>query len=427
MNDYPDQDIVFIDADAIVRQEPVLFDELSERREHDVAVHYHPVNRANKELLSGTLWLANTARVAKLIDVWHKTAIDNVHVRHQRCLDMAIREMNAAGKDIRVFTLPREYTLIYDYYRRERPRPEPVVEHFQASRKYRYTMGGKAKKRTVQRASRSIPVWPSRSKTRLEAVDAGRPKIHAGRRAAIHDEGPVERVHSASGVTFSVIIPAYKATAFIGECLGSIVEQRRFQDFDDFEILLGIDGCEETRAKVEEIKHAYKNLKVFWFPENHGPYVVRNTLVQQSRGDYLIFFDADDVALSGLIDYCERQYHKPALSSFRYYIYGDMLKSGVSCGVFGIRRKDFDSLGGFMPWECAADTEFRWRAKRYGIQTPVSMRALFYRRRHAGCLTRRKDTGKGSPLRKQYSRMILNRSIRTKKVPVKTAPCEVMA
>jgi len=140
---YPDKDIVFIDADGIVRRYPVLFDQLSTDHAYDMAAHFHPYKGTNingGSLLSGTLWIQNSDRGKRLVSEWHKIAQDHPKVRHQHCLRLAVNELNRKGVGIKVYRMPREYTLIFDYYRGKN-RPKPVIEHFQASRKLRREVG----------------------------------------------------------------------------------------------------------------------------------------------------------------------------------------------------------------------------------------------------------------------------------------------
>ena len=139
---FPDKDIVFIDADGIVRKHPVLFDELSEKRAHDVAAHFHPYRTGAQggSLLSGTLWFQNSDTGRRLVRAWHRIGVEHPDVRHQHCLRLALHEFNTGGIHIRLYKLPSEYTLIFDYYRGAN-RPDPVIEHFQASRRLRKEVG----------------------------------------------------------------------------------------------------------------------------------------------------------------------------------------------------------------------------------------------------------------------------------------------
>lgn len=62
---------------------------------------------------------------------------------------------------------------------------------------------------------------------------------------------------------FSIIIAAYRTKDFIQECLEAIENQTYFKNNDNYEILLGIDGCIETLEKVQQIKNKIRNIKVF--------------------------------------------------------------------------------------------------------------------------------------------------------------------
>ena len=93
----------------------------------------------------------------------------------------------------------------------------------------------------------------------------------------------------------SIIIPAYKASLYIKECLDSIQGQTYFSDNGNYEILLGIDGCAETLETVEKIRGQYKNLKVFMMESNKGVYITLNTLLSLVSADNVIIFNADDV------------------------------------------------------------------------------------------------------------------------------------
>jgi len=129
------EDIVFIDADAIIRKRPVLFDELSASGDYDIAFHRFSQSRLDpgKELLSGTLWIANSEIGRVVVTEWHREATGRPAIRHQRALDEVLK---AKCRGARQFLLPIEYTAIYDHPA-VRGRVEPVIEHFQASRRLR--------------------------------------------------------------------------------------------------------------------------------------------------------------------------------------------------------------------------------------------------------------------------------------------------
>ena len=139
MADHPGRDIVWVDADGMFRSYPTLFDELSVCRAYDIAFHRFKQSRLDpgKELLSGTLWVANTERGRDIVARWDRYARAHPEIRHQKALDCVLR---AERPDARVFALPIEYCAIFDHPA-VRGRIVPVIEHFQASRRLRRQVG----------------------------------------------------------------------------------------------------------------------------------------------------------------------------------------------------------------------------------------------------------------------------------------------
>lgn len=138
---FPDKDIVFIDADAVVRSYPTRFDELSECGVYDMAAHFFEQSRVERgELLSGTLWFANNDAARRLVREWDEYGRRNPGTRHQKCLQAVLK---ASGDRVRVYRLPLEYTCIFDHPARRGK--EAVIEHFQASRRYRKQRLGRSK------------------------------------------------------------------------------------------------------------------------------------------------------------------------------------------------------------------------------------------------------------------------------------------
>lgn len=209
------------------------------------------------------------------------------------------------------------------------------------------------------------------------------------------------------GGDISFIIPAWNAAEFLQECLDSLVAQTHLLAGDNqYEILLGVDACKSTRKRALKIAGNYSNLQVHYFERNYGPYILKNSLARIAKHKRLMFFDADDTASPGMIErllLCDQEPDGMAVYMNGCDSNGEVKKT---CGVFLIRKADFLRMGGFMPWQCAADTEF---LQRLGIaQVPKIFldEVVMHRRVHDKQLTTKPDTGFGSTLRGGYIRQI---------------------
>ena len=89
----------------------------------------------------------------------------------------------------------------------------------------------------------------------------------------------------------SVILPAYNASNYIKEAIGSVLEQT----YGNFEIIVINDGStDDTENKLLSIKDGrIRYIKT----ENSGNYFARNRGIRESRGEYIAFLDTDDIWL----------------------------------------------------------------------------------------------------------------------------------
>ena len=124
--------LLYVDADAIVRREPEFLYDI----DCDIALRYQDFTWKKNESLSGTIYMANNDKTKKLCDVWDK--LNKKYAKKPRYLEQwnlgkAIEEM----QDLKIVNLPPEYTFIFDIMKRIYPNTKPVIEHFQASRRFR--------------------------------------------------------------------------------------------------------------------------------------------------------------------------------------------------------------------------------------------------------------------------------------------------
>lgn len=91
----------------------------------------------------------------------------------------------------------------------------------------------------------------------------------------------------------SVIVPVYNAEKYLHRCVDSILTQT----FDNFELLLINDGSNDNSGVICD-EYALKDSRVRVFhKENGGVSSARNLGLDNSKGEWIAFCDADDYAL----------------------------------------------------------------------------------------------------------------------------------
>lgn len=91
-------------------------------------------------------------------------------------------------------------------------------------------------------------------------------------------------------IQISIIIPVYNVYKWLDECMESIVNQT----FSDFEVILINDGSTDgSDVKCEKWKGLDERIRVI-SKRNEGPSIARNCGIQNAKGEYLVFIDADD-------------------------------------------------------------------------------------------------------------------------------------
>ena len=136
MQDYPDKNIVWIDADAEVKAYPALFNDLM----CDFACHIKPrnLNRPNlRGLCAGTLFIRNCPTMLSFLSLWQQENERGLR-QDPRHTDQEglYRTLGASQFRYLYFeALPAAYTHIFDDPISDRF--TSVICHYQASRKYK--------------------------------------------------------------------------------------------------------------------------------------------------------------------------------------------------------------------------------------------------------------------------------------------------
>ena len=90
--------------------------------------------------------------------------------------------------------------------------------------------------------------------------------------------------------TISVIVPVYKAEAYLHRCVDSMLNQT----FEDFELILIDDGSPDRSGRICD-EYAAKDPRIRVFhKENGGVSSARNLGLDNACGEWIAFVDADD-------------------------------------------------------------------------------------------------------------------------------------
>ena len=91
--------------------------------------------------------------------------------------------------------------------------------------------------------------------------------------------------------SISVIVPVYQAEKFLHRCADSVFRQT----FSDWELLLVNDGSTDGSAALcDRLAARDSRVRVFHRKKNQGVSAARNLGLNEARGDYVAFLDADD-------------------------------------------------------------------------------------------------------------------------------------
>jgi len=105
---------------------------------------------------------------------------------------------------------------------------------------------------------------------------------------------PTEDYTSRHANTVSVVIPCYNHAHFLEQAIESVLTQ----SYRDFEIIVVDDGSTDDTA---EVVRKYSPV-CYIYQENSGLSAARNTGLRHSRGEFLVFLDADDRLLPDALE-----------------------------------------------------------------------------------------------------------------------------
>lgn len=98
----------------------------------------------------------------------------------------------------------------------------------------------------------------------------------------------------------SVIVPVYNVKPYLNECIESIVKQ----SYRNLEIILVDDGSNDGSSEICDLWPLRDDRIRVIHQENRGLSGARNSGIDASTGDYILFVDSDDLVGTDLVAHC---------------------------------------------------------------------------------------------------------------------------
>jgi glycosyltransferase involved in cell wall biosynthesis len=96
----------------------------------------------------------------------------------------------------------------------------------------------------------------------------------------------------------SIIIPLFNAEEYVSDAINSVIHQT----YSNWECIIIDDGSTDNSKTIALNFCKLDNRFKYFFQENSGPSCARNNGLRLSKGEYLLFLDADDVLFPEMID-----------------------------------------------------------------------------------------------------------------------------
>lgn len=96
----------------------------------------------------------------------------------------------------------------------------------------------------------------------------------------------------------TIVVPAHNAEDYLKENIEAILGQT----YKNLEVIYVCDGCTDRTVEILEIYQNDSRLKVIVQKENQGAAISRNIGMEMATGDWIIFWDADDLFAPEMIE-----------------------------------------------------------------------------------------------------------------------------
>ena len=119
----------------------------------------------------------------------------------------------------------------------------------------------------------------------------------------------------------SIVVPVYNAARFMDDTIQTVQNQT----YQNWELLL-VDDCssDDSVLIIQKYLKKDKRIKFFMLSENSGAAIARNTGIDNAKGRYLAFLDADDLWVKNKLELqVSFMQEKNAAFSFTGYEFAD--------------------------------------------------------------------------------------------------------
>jgi glycosyltransferase involved in cell wall biosynthesis len=148
-------------------------------------------------------------------------------------------------------------------------------------------------------------------------------------------------------IKFSIIIPTFNRAHLIAETIRSFVNQ----SYSNWEIIVVDDGATDN---TPELVQSYNDPRIQSSrrssQHDKGPSGCRNYGLSLAKGEYILFFDDDDIAHPDLLSLCMEQFSQKDIDFCRYLrevFYNDfdiVFDSNTDFDLFEITEEDLEAV-----------------------------------------------------------------------------------
>ena len=219
-------------------------------------------------------------------------------------------------------------------------------------------------------------------------------------------QDPLHPAHprpAAGAPAISVVIPVFNGAEYLNRQLRSLADER-LSGAVAFEVIVADNGSTDGSVGVAKAWGDRLDLRVIEASERRGQAHARNRGAAAAKTDLLLFLDQDDEVARGYIGHMHtalehapfvaaRMDPRPLNAGWRLHS-RDLAQEHGLAGIpgspawaygcsLGIRRAEFDRLGGFgeaLPTRAGEDIDLCWRAAAIGIDLEFVPEAVLHYR-----------------------------------------------